>query len=91
MLEQIAKGQLSVDSLINPKQDIMSKALDARDLTQSALAQQVLKNTGIPIPGQRASAGKIEDFYNQLLHEQYPELKNTTVDLAGQSTCVFKP
>ena len=84
-LELIAKGKLSADSLINPKQDIMSRALDARDITQSALAKQVLDNTGIPIPGQRASAGKLEDFFQQLAAETHPELKNMTVDLADLS------
>lgn len=84
-LELLAKGKISTDSLINPNQSMLDKALDARDLNQSALAAKVFKDTGIPIPGRNAKASKIEDFYGQLAQERYPELKDTTIDLADLS------
>lgn len=49
------------------------QALEARNLTEETLAQQVLKNTGVPIPGKNASSGKREDFLNRILNEAYPE------------------
>jgi hypothetical protein len=81
-LDLIAKGKASADSYIDPKSDIFEKAFTTRNINQAALAQQVLKNTGIPIPGPRTSASKLEDFFQQLGTETHPELKNMTVDLA---------
>lgn len=52
-----------------------SQALQARNLTEEALAHQVLKNTGVPIPGNNASLSKKEDFLNRILNEVYPEFE----------------
>lgn len=84
-LELIAKGKLDLEKLIDPNQTIYNRALDARDLTQSALAKQVLDNTGIPIPSSNARASTLEDFFQRLSQETHPELKNMTVDLADLS------
>jgi hypothetical protein len=50
------------------------QAIEARDLAEDALANQVLKNTGIPIPHKNASHSKVEDFFNRLVEERYPEI-----------------
>jgi hypothetical protein len=49
--------------------------LNARNLSEEALAHQVLKNTGIPIPSEGASLLRKEDFINQILAERYPEFQ----------------
>lgn len=51
------------------------RLLQARDLSEEALAHEVLKNTGIPIPSNDASLLRKEDFYNRVLKERYPEFE----------------
>lgn len=80
-LELLAKGKISSEKLINPNQDVLSRALESRNLTQSALAKQVLDNTGIPIPSKNAKVSQLEDFYNRLGSELYPELKKVDVNM----------
>jgi hypothetical protein len=89
-LERIAKelqatGNINTSGLIDTKQPLIHQALDARDLTQSALAKKVLDNTGIPIPSPNARSSKLEDFYNRIGQEAYPELKKVDVNLADLS------
>lgn len=62
-------------SRIRRERAMTKRALQARDLAGDALAQQVLKNTGIPIPDDNASRLKKEDFFKRLMAERYPELK----------------
>lgn len=66
--------------------DIRDNALLARDLTEDALAEQVLKNTGVPIPNKGASRLKQEDFLNRVLDETYPEFKgNPNLSIGDRS------
>lgn len=63
------------------------QALYARDLTGEALAQQIMKNTGVPIPSDKASNSQVEDFLNRIAKEHYPEIDDPKIrlnnDLAG--------
>lgn len=52
-----------------------SRALQARDLAEDSLANEVLKNTGIPIPNDNAPRLKKEDFLHRLIKERYPEIE----------------
>lgn len=51
-----------------------NRALKARNLSEDALANEVLKNTGIPIPADNAPRLKKEDFLHRIIKERYPEL-----------------
>lgn len=55
--------------------------LEARDLAGNALAQEVLKNTKVPIPSDGASLSRKEDFLNQMLEERYPEFDEPNLRL----------
>lgn len=52
-----------------------NRALRARDIAEDSLANEVLKNTGIPIPADNAPRLKKEDFLNRLMKERYPEIE----------------
>lgn len=73
--------------IIGKTKDIEDDALRARNLSETALADQVLKNTGIPVPGKEAPRLKQEDFLNRIIKEQYPEIEPNVVlepsDAAG--------
>ena len=73
--KDVEKGLPFTDGYIKKSSDIYDNALSARNLAEEALAQKVLDNTGIPIPDKTSSLSKKEDFLNQLLNQQYPELK----------------
>jgi hypothetical protein len=66
----------STDSgLLLPKsKDIRNSAFAARDLAEEGLADQILKNTGVPIPGKGSSRSQIENFLQDISKEHYPEL-----------------
>lgn len=88
--KQLSQGNPLAEDFVDMKKGPMSKALQARDLAEDALANEVLKNTGIPIPDDGASRLKKEDFLNRLLQERYPELSpnvrlgNLPEDVLGQ-------
>lgn len=80
VLEDFAKD---VESGIPLAEDYIGKtgntyidALRARDLSEEALAQKVLDNTGISIPNKNSPMSRKEDFLNRILQENYPEIKN---------------
>lgn len=72
--KQIEEGLPFAEDFIPKDRDIENNALRARDLSEEALAHQVMKNTGIPIPNNNAPRLKKEDFLNRLVQERYPEL-----------------
>jgi hypothetical protein len=72
---QLKGGDSRMDKFIDVSQSDLYRASDARDLAQEALANEVLKNTGVPIPGKGSSQSKVEDFYNRIIKERYPELE----------------
>lgn len=81
VLEDYAKdvesGLPFAEGYIKKTPDIYNNALSARNLSEEALAQKVLDNTGIPIPDKTAGLSRKEDFLNQILNERYPELKQS--------------
>jgi hypothetical protein len=78
-LEQFAKdveqGLPFAEDYIQKDSNVERNALRARAFTEEALANQVLKNTGIPIPGKEASPSKQADFLARIMKERYPELE----------------
>lgn len=79
-LEDFAKnvemGLPLAEDYVGKSGDILKDALRARNLSEEALAQKVLDNTGIPIPDKTAPLSKKEDFLNRILQERYPEIQS---------------
>jgi hypothetical protein len=73
----------STDSgLILPKRkDLRNSAFQARDLAEDSLAHEVLKSTGVPIPGKGASKNQVENFLQDLSKERYPELGDLDLEI----------
>jgi hypothetical protein len=78
-LEEYAKnvelGMSQAEDYVGKSGDVLNDALRARNLSEEALAQKVLDNTGIPIPDTNAPVSRKEDFLNRILQERYPEIK----------------
>lgn len=75
--KQLSLGDESSSKFLDPNMNefnLSQKAFGARNLAEDALANEVLKNTGVPIPNPGASRLKQEDFMNRILQERYPEL-----------------
>jgi hypothetical protein len=76
-LEKFAKklsiGDYSSGNLVMPNKSLGSQALEARNIAEQALANEFLKNTGLPIPDKFTSVSKAEDFLNSSLQQAYPE------------------
>lgn len=74
--KQLMSGDERSGSFIDPELPALgNKALASRNLAEDALANEVLKNTGVPIPDKGASRLKQEDFMNRLMKERFPELE----------------
>jgi hypothetical protein len=73
-IKQVKDGDYSTDDFISKTGDVYDDALIARNLTEEALAREVLKNTGVPIPGKGSNRSQIEKFFNDIVRESYPEL-----------------
>ena len=73
----------STDSgLLMPKRkDLRNSAFQARDLAEDSLANEVLKSTGVPIPGRGASKNQVENFLQDLSKERYPELGDLDLEI----------
>jgi len=74
-VKDVEMGMPFAEDYINKTSNIEKNALKARNLSEEALAQQVLKNTGISIPDNTASLRDKEAFLSKLMEEQYPEVK----------------
>lgn len=77
LLEQFSKKiSDGVDSSAEFIDDpILGKqAYAARNLAEDSLANEVLKNTGVPVPNKGAGISKQEDFLNRIIQERYPEI-----------------
>lgn len=80
-IKQMKEGIPYAEDYIDKSSDIFNNSLEARDLSENALAREVLKNTGVPIPGRGSSRTQTEDFLNRIVEERYPELKpNVKID-----------
>lgn len=73
--KEVEQGLPFAEGYINKDSNIEKNALRARSLAEDSLAQQVLKNTGIPIPDDTAPTGKKADFLSRVFKERYPELE----------------
>lgn len=73
--KQLQSGNPLMEDFIDPSQDMVDKAFDARDLAQESLANEVLKKTDVAIPGKGSTKSQVEDFYNRVLKERYPEME----------------
>ena len=85
-IKQMKEGIPFAEEYIKPNPDLRESALSARNLTEDALAHEVMKNTGIPIPDKGASRLKREDFLNRIANEIYPEFSNPDISLGDESS-----
>jgi hypothetical protein len=76
----VERGVPLAEDYVGKSGDVLKDALRARNLSEEALAQKVLDNTGIPIPDKMSPISKKEDFLNRILQERYPEIK-TPIEL----------
>lgn len=74
-IKQMKQGNPLTDSFVPKTGDVFDDALVARNLSEEALAREVLKNTGVPIPGKGSTRSQAEDFMNRIIKERYPELE----------------
>lgn len=74
--DRVKKGDLRSEAFIPKDLSLSEKMTQARNLAGEALADQVLTNTGVPIPGKGSTKAQIEDFLGRLSEEHYPELEN---------------
>jgi hypothetical protein len=72
--KNVEQGIPLAEDFVGRSENPLRDALRARNLSEEALAQKVLDNTGIPIPDKTANLSRKEDFLNQILQERYPEL-----------------
>jgi len=72
--KQLQGGNPLAEDFVKSDRSVLSQSLQARNLAEDTLANEVLKNTGVPIPGKGSSISKNEDFLNRILSERYPEL-----------------
>lgn len=73
--KDVERGIPLAEDYVGKTGDIYDDALRARNLSEEALAQKVLQDTGIPIPDKTAPISRKEDFLNRILQERYPEIK----------------
>lgn len=74
--KNVERGMPLAEDYVGKSGDILKDALRARNLSEEALAQKVLDNTGIPIPDKTTPIGRKEDFLNRILQERYPEIQS---------------
>lgn len=84
--KQLSEGLPFAEDFIQGDADIENNALLARNLSEDALAQQVLKNTDIPIPDKTANIHKKEDFLNRMAVERYPEIKDPNIRIGAEDS-----
>jgi hypothetical protein len=73
--KQLKEGLPFAEGLIDADNDVENNALLARNLSEQTLAHEVMKNTGVPVPGKGSSTSQKEDFLNRIMKERYPELE----------------
>lgn len=79
-LDELAKrlsvGDDDLSDLISKDASMSQKLTQARNMSEEALARQILKNTGVPIPGPGKTRGQVEDYLQRMLAETHPEVKS---------------
>lgn len=76
--KQVESGNTDTTEFMDPS-DKKGFMTQSRNLSEDALAEQVSRNTNIPVPDKRASKNKIVDFLNQHAEQRYPEVKGEIV------------
>jgi hypothetical protein len=77
--QMLSEGMPQAADYVDVSGDAFNNALEGRDLAETSLAHQVLKNTGVPIPGKGATTSQQEDFFNRIMKERYPELEPNVI------------
>lgn len=84
LLRRISSGELDshgIDDLISNESTNLDRSRGARDLAESTLGREYLRQTGVSIPNiKNASRKEMEAFLNKLKEEQYPELSDYSVE-----------
>lgn len=84
LLQRLKEGsldQLGVDDLIQGSSSNLDKARQARDLAETTLGSEYLRQTGVPVPNIKdATNAQIESFLNKLKEEAYPELSDYGIE-----------
>lgn len=84
-LEKYAKdvksGLYLADDYLPKENNPLERALNARNLAEDTLANEVLKTTGVNIPQKGATKQQIENFYQDLVKERYPELPEGEIQI----------
>lgn len=71
--------------LVSDKGTPLDISRRVRNLSENALGDLYLKNTGVSIPNiKNASRGELESFLNKLKEEAYPDLGSTNVELVDK-------
>lgn len=73
--KSVEEGLPFADDFLSKSSDLEDRALKARNLSEDSLANQVMKNTGVPIPDKRDSTSKKLDSLQRMIQEQYPDSK----------------
>lgn len=76
VLNKIAKdfkeyGTTDSGLYIPKGQGILEEAIDARDLIEDTLGNEILKRTGVPIPSKGATRSEMEKFTQDIMTEQF--------------------
>lgn len=74
-IKEVRQGIPFAEEFTGKTGDVFDDALVARNLTEDSLGREVLKNTGVPIPGKGSTRSQAEDFLNRMVKERYPELE----------------
>lgn len=85
-IKNMKEGIPFSEDLIKGSNDIENNSLLARNLSEEALASEVMKNTGIPIPDKTASLSKKEDSLNRIVNEIYPEFKDPNLRIGKENS-----
>lgn len=72
--KSVGQGNTDASDFIDTTKPLSSQIVQARNLSEEALADKVLHNTGVRVPGPRSTKAQVEDFLGQIGKEAYPEL-----------------
>lgn len=72
--KNVEQGNTDVSDFVDPSKSLSQKIMEARNLSEEALADKYLQNTGIRVPGKGSTKSQVEDFLGQIGKEAYPEL-----------------
>ena len=80
-LKRVQSGEIEVDDLINKSDDYMNNTKDVMDLSERALADKFLEQTGLPIPQKGMSSSKQEQMLGDIFKQMYPNTKTPDIQV----------